>query len=93
MEAAWRWSFVASSPGTVIEWYDLYVFGSLTSVLSLKFYPPATIRFPGSLTWRRSLSASSSVPLGALFDGAARNRSVVMAISFSLIATYSDMEH
>jgi len=28
---------VASSLGTVIEWYDFYVFGSLTTVLSFKF--------------------------------------------------------
>jgi MFS family permease len=30
----------ASTTGTLIEWYDFYVFGSLTAVLSVKFYPP-----------------------------------------------------
>jgi hypothetical protein len=30
----------ASAVGTMIEWYDFYIFGSLTAVLALKFYPP-----------------------------------------------------
>ena len=30
----------ASATGTLIEWYDFYIFGSLTTVLSVKFYPP-----------------------------------------------------
>ena len=29
----------ASSVGTMIEWYDFYIFGSLAAVLSTKFYP------------------------------------------------------
>jgi len=35
---------MASSVGTMIEWYDFYIFGSLAAVLALKFYPPETIR-------------------------------------------------
>jgi len=35
----WKIIF-ASSVGTMIEWYDFYIFGSLTAVLALKFYPP-----------------------------------------------------
>src|SRR5438445_13862981 len=31
---------LASSVGTLIEWYDFYIFGSLAAVLSLKFYHP-----------------------------------------------------
>ncbi|HEX7285933.1 MAG TPA: MFS transporter, partial [Candidatus Angelobacter sp.] len=30
---------LASSVGTMIEWYDFYIFGSLAVVLSQKFYP------------------------------------------------------
>jgi len=30
---------MASSVGTMIEWYDFYIFGSLAAVLALKFYP------------------------------------------------------
>jgi MFS family permease len=29
----------ASAAGTVIEWYDFYIFGSLAAVISPKFYP------------------------------------------------------
>ena len=34
----WR-VIMASSVGTMIEWYDFYIFGSLAVVLSPKFYP------------------------------------------------------
>jgi MFS family permease len=30
---------VASSVGTVIEWYDFYIFGSLSAIISLSFFP------------------------------------------------------
>jgi MFS family permease len=29
----------ASSVGTLIEWYDFYIFGSLATILSIKFFP------------------------------------------------------
>ena len=29
----------ASSVGTMIEWYDFYIFGSLATVISPLFYP------------------------------------------------------
>ena len=29
----------ASSAGTVIEWYDFYIFGSLTPIISTQFFP------------------------------------------------------
>jgi MFS family permease len=29
----------ASSAGTLIEWYDFYIFGSLATILAAKFYP------------------------------------------------------
>jgi len=30
---------LASSVGTVIEWYDFYIFGSLSAIISLSFFP------------------------------------------------------
>ena len=34
------WSVItASSVGTLIEWYDFYLFGSLATILSVKFFP------------------------------------------------------
>jgi hypothetical protein len=29
----------ASAAGTVIEWYDFYIFGSLAAIVAPKFYP------------------------------------------------------
>src|ERR1700689_2786406 len=36
---------LGSATGTMIEWYDFYIFGSLTTVLALKFYPPGNDTF------------------------------------------------
>src|SRR5215469_14432616 len=35
----------ASAVGTMIEWYDFYIFGSLAAILSPKFYPPGNETF------------------------------------------------
>src|SRR5882757_1328933 len=31
----------ASSVGTLIEWYDFYIFGSLSTIIASKFFPAA----------------------------------------------------
>src|SRR6476619_7141395 len=34
------WKIItASSAGTLIEWYDFYIFGSLSTILAQKFFP------------------------------------------------------
>lgn len=34
------WKVIAaSSAGTLIEWYDFYIFGSLSTIIALKFFP------------------------------------------------------
>src|SRR5260370_13510995 len=43
-QGLWR-VIVASAVGTMIEWYDFYIFGSLAAVLSLKFYPAGNDTF------------------------------------------------
>src|SRR6202171_2902330 len=40
-----RFVIVASSLGTVFEWYDFYLYGSLAGIIGAQFfsaYPPAT---------------------------------------------------
>lgn len=60
---------IASSLGTVIEWYDFYVFGSLTTVLSLKFYPPGNNTF-ALIAYLATFAIGFVVrPFGALFFG------------------------
>ncbi|MBO0931508.1 MFS transporter [Fibrella aquatilis] len=59
----------ASSVGTLIEWYDFYIFGSLASVLASKFFPEAnpTAAFLSTLA---TFAAGFVVrPFGALFFG------------------------
>src|SRR5690606_9419335 len=59
----------ASSLGTLIEWYDFFIFGSLSIVLSTKFFPAdnPTASFLSTLA---TFAAGFVVrPFGALFFG------------------------
>src|SRR5207253_2405875 len=59
----------ASSVGTMIEWYDFYIFGSLAAVLSLKFYPPGNDTF-AYIAYLATFAVGFVVrPFGALFFG------------------------
>ncbi len=58
-----------SATGTMIEWYDFYIFGSLTAVLSLKFYPPGNDTF-ALIAYLATFAVGFLVrPFGALFFG------------------------
>ena len=61
----------ASSVGTMIEWYDFYIFGSLATIISTKFFPAGpgneTLSFLSTLA---TFAAGFVVrPFGALFFG------------------------
>ncbi len=64
------WKVIAaSSVGTLIEWYDFYIFGSLATIISEKFFPPGnpTAAFLATLA---TFAAGFIVrPFGALFFG------------------------
>ncbi len=64
------WSVIAaSSVGTMIEWYDFYIFGSLAAVLSPKFYPPGNETF-AYIAYLATFAVGFLVrPFGALFFG------------------------
>src|SRR2546421_190545 len=65
---------VASSLGTMIEWYDFYIFGSLATVLSVKFYPPGNDTF-ALIAYLATFAAGFVVrPFGALFFGSIGDR-------------------
>src|SRR5215475_45531 len=67
-QGIWR-VILASSVGTMIEWYDFYIFGSLAVVLSQKFYPPGNATF-GFLAYLSTFAVGFMVrPFGALFFG------------------------
>jgi len=60
---------LASSVGTMIEWYDFYIFGSLAVVLSQKFYPPGNSAF-ALIAYLSTFAIGFLVrPFGALFFG------------------------
>ncbi len=64
------WSVIlASSVGTMIEWYDFYIFGSLAVVLSQKFYPTGNNTF-ALIAYLATFFVGFGVrPFGALFFG------------------------
>jgi MFS family permease len=60
---------MASSVGTMIEWYDFYIFGSLAAVLSPKFFPPGNLTF-AYIAYLATFAVGFLVrPFGALFFG------------------------
>lgn len=59
----------ASSAGTVIEWYDFYIFGSLTTTIAPLFYPPGNENI-AFIMWLMTFAVGFIVrPFGALFFG------------------------
>jgi len=59
----------ASAVGTMIEWYDFYIFGSLTAILALKFYPPGNDPFAYAAYLATFAVGFLVRPFGALFFG------------------------
>ncbi|CAN5760398.1 MFS transporter [soil metagenome] len=78
----------ASSAGTVVEWYDFYIFGSLFAILSTKFFPPGNevLSTLGTL----ALFGVGFVvrPFGALFFGSIGDR---VGRKYAFIITISIM--
>ncbi|SRR6266851_5056169 len=64
------WSVIlASSVGTMIEWYDFYIFGTLATFLAPKFYPPGNQLF-AYIAYLATFFVGFAVrPFGALFFG------------------------
>ena len=59
----------ASAAGSMIEWYDFYIFGSLAAVLSPQFYPPGNDTF-ALIAYLSTFAVGFLVrPFGALFFG------------------------
>lgn len=64
------WSvIIASAVGTMIEWYDFYIFGSLAVVISGHFYPPDN-ELLAMVAFLSTFAVGFIVrPFGALFFG------------------------
>lgn len=64
------WSvIIASAVGTMIEWYDFYIFGSLAAIISPLFYPPGNDTV-AMVAYLMTFAVGFVVrPFGALFFG------------------------
>ena len=64
------WKVIAASAvGTMIEWYDFYIFGSLATVISPLFYPPGNDTL-ALIAYLSTFAVGFVVrPFGALFFG------------------------
>jgi MFS family permease len=83
----WR-VILASAVGTMIEWYDFYIFGSLAAVLSPKFYPPGNDTF-AYIAYLATFAVGFLVrPFGALFFGRIGD---VVGRKYAFLATLSIM--
>src|SRR5713226_5949693 len=83
----WR-VILASAAGTMIEWYDFFIFGSLVAVLSLKFYPPGNEIF-AYIAYLTTFAVGFVVrPFGSLFFGRIGD---VVGRKYAFLATLSIM--
>lgn len=65
------WTVIgASSAGTLIEWYDFYIFGSLATIISAQFFPPGDDFLALLLTLATFVTGFVVRPFGAMFFGA-----------------------
>src|SRR5256714_12085383 len=61
---------LAASSGTVIEWYDFYIFGTLATTLAPRFYPASAGETVQLLLYLSTFAVGFVVrPFGAIFFG------------------------
>ncbi len=64
------WAIIgASSAGTLIEWYDFYIFGSLATIISTQFFPKGNDTVALLSTLATFATGFVVRPFGALFFG------------------------
>src|SRR5918997_4143094 len=64
------WTVIgASGVGTMIEWYDFYIFGSLALVLASQFFPSGNQTLAVLSTLATFAAGFAARPFGALFFG------------------------
>jgi MFS family permease len=60
---------IASALGTMIEWYDFYIFGSLAAIISVQFFPQGNPVAAFLATLATFGAGFAARPFGALFFG------------------------
>jgi MFS family permease len=64
-----RMVIAASSAGTVFEWYDFFIYGTLAVFISQAFFPADNATFSLLLTWAGFAIGFGFRPLGAILFG------------------------
>jgi MFS family permease len=64
-----RMVIAASSAGTVFEWYDFFIYGTLAAFISQAFFPADNATFSLLLTWAGFAIGFGFRPLGAILFG------------------------
>ncbi|WP_237438302.1 MFS transporter [Alteraurantiacibacter buctensis] len=64
-----RLVIAASSAGTVFEWYDFFIYGTLAAFVSQAFFPADNATFSLLLTWAGFAIGFGFRPLGAVLFG------------------------
>lgn len=59
----------AAGVGTMIEWYDFYIFGTLATIIARHFYPPGNDTAALLATFATFGAGFAARPFGALFFG------------------------
>ena len=66
-EQSLRRTIFASATGTMVEWYDFYIFGSLATVIASKFYHTGT-PLGDLIAWLATFAIGFVVrPFGAIY--------------------------
>jgi MFS family permease len=83
----------ASSAGTLIEWYDFYIFGSLATILATQFYPEGNPTAAFLATLATFATGFAVRPFGAIVFGrigdiVGRKFTFVLTISIMGAATF-----
>ncbi len=94
LETAERRVIIASSVGTIFEWYDFFIFGSLAAIIAKHFFAGAG-ETQGFIFALLTFAAGFAVrPLGALVFGAVgdrtgRKRAFLVTITLMGLATFA----
>ena len=64
-----RMVIAASSAGTVFEWYDFFIYGTLAAFISQAFFPTGNETLSLLLTWAGFAIGFGFRPLGAILFG------------------------
>ncbi len=64
-----RLVIAASSAGTIFEWYDFFIYGTLATIISQAFFPSDNATLAVLLTWATFAIGFAFRPIGAILFG------------------------